>query len=94
VSPQKFSNWLHTAPPWSRVTYYVGELAYACDREITKEPPLGGEITELRALVYNAALAGKCALFQRRAYEISSNAGAFDYLALKLPIRARTRDTR
>jgi hypothetical protein len=87
MSTQKFSDWLLTEPPWSRTSYYVGELAKECDA--AKE---GAEILKLRALVYNAALAGKCALFQRRAYAISGSVFAFDYLALKLPIRARTRD--
>jgi hypothetical protein len=87
MSAQRFSDWLLTAPPWSRTSYHVGELAKECDA--AKE---GAEILKLRALVYNAALAGKCALFQRPAYTLSSNARAYDYLALKLPIRARTRD--
>jgi hypothetical protein len=92
MSVQQFSDWLLLAPPWSRTSYFVGELACACDREVTKQTPLGGEVTKLRTLVYNSALAGKVALFQRRAYAIGGNVFAFDYLALNLPIRKRTRD--
>jgi hypothetical protein len=49
MSAQKFSHWLLTAPPWSRTSYYVGELAKECDA--AKE---GAEILKLRALVCDA----------------------------------------
>jgi hypothetical protein len=38
MSAQKFSDWLTIAPPWSRTSYFIGELASACDRELPNKP--------------------------------------------------------